>query len=448
MNFLISIAGPSGVGKTTMANMLLSISDYNSSIIISGDDAHKWERKSKNWQVFTHLNPEANNLHEDYIQLLSLKNNNTISRKHYNHSNGLFDQPEIIEPKNTIIYEGLHALYLEELRNIVDLKIYIDTDEELKIAWKLKRDLNKRGYTETQILETIKKRLNDEKNFILPQKQYADVIAKFTFDEIEGVNFEFNVKNNKFFNLFKRLENFYNVKKQFIKVCKTLSENEDLIQNKGGNLSCKYDNKMLITSSGFELKNVSMFEGVCITERKNINNIIYKHGRPSMESLVHSHFKDCVIHTHPFYLMSILCVKNSKSLIKKLYKNYNFDYIKYVPPGFELYKQIKNCSSDIVFCQNHGLFVNNIDLEKCLIMTKEINEIAKQFIIKNTKKQEKHSTNKFLFPDSVILNEHNKSLNNSIFTNIVNCDLKPKFLNNKEIKHILNMEEEKYRSSI
>ena len=127
---------------------------------------------------------------------------------------------------------------------------------------------------------------------------------------------------------------------------------------------------MLVTSSGFELKNVSMFEGACITEAKNINNIIYNYGRPSMESLVHSYFKHSVVHTHPFYLMSILCVKNSKSLIKKLYKNYNFEFIKYVPPGYELYKQIKNCNNNIVFCENHGLFVSDIDLEKCFFITK------------------------------------------------------------------------------
>ena len=103
MSFLISIAGPSGVGKTTIANMILSINQPNNSLIISGDDAHKWERASEYWQSFTHLDPEANNLEQDYLQLLALKSGETINRRHYNHSNGRFDEPEVITPKEVII---------------------------------------------------------------------------------------------------------------------------------------------------------------------------------------------------------------------------------------------------------------------------------------------------------------------------------------------------------
>jgi uridine kinase len=118
MNLLINIAGPSGVGKTTIANLIHAVNNYDSSIVISGDDAHKWERNNKNWQHITHLHPEANNLEQEYEQLSLLKNNKSINRSHYNHSTGLFDKPEIINSKKIIIYEGLHALYLEKMRNI------------------------------------------------------------------------------------------------------------------------------------------------------------------------------------------------------------------------------------------------------------------------------------------------------------------------------------------
>jgi len=448
MNFLINIAGPSGVGKTTMANMIMSVNEFDSSVIISGDDSHKWPRGHINWEKYTHLNPKANNLEKEYTQLLELKNNKQIFRSHYNHTNGMFDQETLINPKKNIIYEGLHALYNEEVRNISDLKIYIDTDEELKIAWKIKRDLNKRGYSEEQILETIKRRMEDEKEYILPQKLYADVVVKFTFDESEGVNFEYNCINKKFINLFEKIKNFYELKKQFIKVCKLLSEEQDLIQNKGGNVSVKYDNSMLITSSGFQLSNVSVFEGLCVIEKNNINNIIFNYGRPSMESRIHSHLDKATIHTHPKQLLTILCSKESKKIIKKLYKNYNFDYISYASPGYSLYNQIKNSHSKIIFCENHGLFVSSNDLYESYLITKQINEIATKFIINNTNKIDHHVTDKPLFPDSVILTELNKKLNNDIFNNILNCNLNPKFLNKKQIKDVLNMEEEKYRSSI
>jgi rhamnose utilization protein RhaD (predicted bifunctional aldolase and dehydrogenase) len=288
--------------------------------------------------------------------------------------------------------------------------------------------------------------MNDENQFILPQKEFADVIVKFTFDESEGVKFEYNCINNKYINLFEKIKNFYELKKQFITICKALNQDEQLIQNKGGNISLKYDNKMLVTSSGFQLKNVSMFEGLCIVEVDNINNIVFNYGRPSMETLTHSVLNKATIHTHPIYLLTLLCSKESKTLIKKLYKNYNFDYVKYVPPGVSLYNEIKKCNNDIVFCENHGIFVSSNDLYKSYCITKEIDEIAKQFIKENTKCSNKHYSEKPLFPDSVVLNDIYKQLNNNIYENIINCSLTPKFLKKTQIQYILNMEEEKYRS--
>jgi rhamnose utilization protein RhaD (predicted bifunctional aldolase and dehydrogenase) len=286
--------------------------------------------------------------------------------------------------------------------------------------------------------------MNDESRYITPQKKYADVIVKFTFDESEGVVFKFDILNEKYFDLFEKIKNFYNLKKEFIKICKHLSEDEEYIQNKGGNLSFKYKEKMLITSSGFELKNISMFEGACIVESQNPNNVIFKHGRPSMEVMAHSTLGDAAIHTHPIYLLSILCSKEGKEIIKNLYKNYNFEYIEYTSPGNKLYEQIKKQNSDIIFCENHGLFISNTDLNKCYLLTKEINQIAKEFI-RTSVNGVQHTTNNILFPDAAILQQHNKQLNNKIYTNIINCGLTPKFLTNDEINYILNMEEEKYR---
>ena len=68
-NRVISISGPSGVGKTTISNLIISVLEANSAIIISGDDSHKWERGSDNWKNFTHLNPEANNIDKEFKQL-------------------------------------------------------------------------------------------------------------------------------------------------------------------------------------------------------------------------------------------------------------------------------------------------------------------------------------------------------------------------------------------
>ena len=133
-NNIICISGPSGVGKTTIAKLLtsnhkdtvaLSINSIleQETIVISGDDSHKWTRKSKNWKRYTHLDPNANNLEKEKIQLSNLKNNISIKRRHYNHDTGLFDPVKEISPAQNIIYEGLHTLYDDQFRNLCDIGI-------------------------------------------------------------------------------------------------------------------------------------------------------------------------------------------------------------------------------------------------------------------------------------------------------------------------------------
>jgi len=444
-NKLFCITGPSGVGKTTMAKLLACVLEYNQTTIISGDDAHKWPRENENWQKFTHLNPEANNLENEFEQLNKIKNGNKITRSIYNHMSGLFDKTITVEPKEIIIYEGLHGLFLESLRNITDLKIYVDTDEELKIAWKIKRDMEKRGYTEEEVLKTIQRRLKDEMNYIHPQKQYADVIVRFALGET-GIEFNYILQNETYAFLFEKIKKFYNLKKDFFNICKLLSENEDLAQNKGGNISFKFENKILITSSGSEFKNISTFEGYCICDLFNPENVIYQYNKPSMELLAHCDMGSAVVHTHPKYLLSILCAENSKEILNKLYAKYNFDFVGYTTPGYKLHKKIEECKNNVIFCENHGLFVSDNNLYKAYETSKEINNIAKDFI--NSYSSQDLSTEDHLFPDSAVLPEINKSLNNFIYSNIISCDLKPKFLSSAEIDELLNMNEEKYRMTL
>ena len=199
-NKVISISGPSGVGKTSIANLIMCVLGKDS-LILSGDDSHRWERGDPKWRVYTHLNPAANNLESEKKSLLDLKDNKPIARKHYNHNTGKFDKEKIIAPKSHIIYEGLHTLYDIQLQNLADLKIYVDTDEELKLAWKMKRDLKERGYTKDQVISAIKKRSPDEKKYILPQRKSADVIVKFKFSE-SGILFDYELRDASYRSFF------------------------------------------------------------------------------------------------------------------------------------------------------------------------------------------------------------------------------------------------------
>ena len=63
--------------------------------------------------------------------------------------------------------------------NSYDVKAYLAPPESLRTAWKIKRDTRKRGYTDEQVLEQLRKREPDSEAFIRPQRKWADVIVSF-----------------------------------------------------------------------------------------------------------------------------------------------------------------------------------------------------------------------------------------------------------------------------
>jgi uridine kinase len=169
----IAISGDSGTGKTTMSSILQNT--YENVTLLECDRYHKWKRGDDNWNKFTHLNPEANYITKMNKDVFNLKLGNDIYQVDYDHRTGLFTDEEIVESKPNVIVCGLHSLYLD--KHITNMKIYMDTDENLRIYWKIKRDINKRGYTISHIYEQIMKRRNDFITYILPQKQLADIIV-------------------------------------------------------------------------------------------------------------------------------------------------------------------------------------------------------------------------------------------------------------------------------
>ena len=177
-NLVIGIGGDSGVGKTTL---LIKLKDIlgNKLLEIEGDGEHKWERGNENWDNYTHLDPKANYIHKQSESIIMLKNNKSIFRSDYNHGNGKFTEQKKVNPKEYIVISGLHPFYLPKLRKNIDLKVYLDTDENLRKHWKIIRDKKKRGYLVKNALKEIKKRIDDAKKHIYPQKEFADIIIKY-----------------------------------------------------------------------------------------------------------------------------------------------------------------------------------------------------------------------------------------------------------------------------
>jgi uridine kinase len=177
-NLVIGIGGDSGVGKSILLMRLDELLGERL-LQIEGDGEHKWERGDTNWSKFTHLDPKANYIHRQVEAIQALKNHEIISRSEYNHTNGKFSEPIKVLPKEFIVIAGLHPFYLPKSRKIIDIKIFVNTDEQLRRHWKILRDTRKRGYNMQKIQDQIEARVDDAQKYIYPQMEYADIIVEY-----------------------------------------------------------------------------------------------------------------------------------------------------------------------------------------------------------------------------------------------------------------------------
>lgn len=192
-NLTIGIGGDSGVGKTTyVSNLSLLLGERL--LKLEGDGEHKWERGHDNWNHFTHLDPKANNIHQQAQAIRDLKNDQKIYRSEYDHKTGNFTEPNRVEPRDFIAISGLHPFYLPVLRKTIDIKIFIDTDEKLRQHWKILRDTKYRGYSLDKIMAQIESRKIDSEKYIHPQKHFSDLTIRLYTED----NFELGREDSQF----------------------------------------------------------------------------------------------------------------------------------------------------------------------------------------------------------------------------------------------------------
>ncbi len=175
---LIGVAGDSGCGKSTFLRRLTDLFGEDFVTVICLDDYHCLDRKQRKETGITALDPRANNFDLMAEQMKALKEGRAIDKPIYNHETGLLDPAERIEPNHIIVIEGLHPLYDERVRNLIDFSVYLDISDEVKIAWKIQRDMAERGHRYEDVLFAINARKPDFTAYIDPQKQYADVVIQ------------------------------------------------------------------------------------------------------------------------------------------------------------------------------------------------------------------------------------------------------------------------------
>ncbi|MGB3532999.1 MAG: phosphoribulokinase [Microcoleaceae cyanobacterium] len=175
---LIGVAGDSGCGKSTFLRRITDIFGEDFVTVICLDDYHSLDRKQRKETGITALDPRANNFDLMYEQIKTIKSGQSIMKPIYNHETGELDPPEQVNPNRIVVIEGLHPLHDERVRELIDFSVYLDISQEVKIAWKIQRDMAERGHRYEDVLASINARKPDFEAYIDPQKQHADVVIQ------------------------------------------------------------------------------------------------------------------------------------------------------------------------------------------------------------------------------------------------------------------------------
>ena len=188
---IIGIAGGTGSGKTTVVKKIVESLPPNYVAVVPLDSYYndttgltEEERKAIN---FDH--PDAFDWKLLIKQIDDLRHGKVIDQPSYSYilSNRL---PETIrvEPKPVIIVEGIMSLINKRLRDMMDLKIFVDTDPDERLIRNIQRDTIDRGRTVSMVVDRYLKVLKPmHEQFIEPTKRYADIIIPQGGENEKGI---------------------------------------------------------------------------------------------------------------------------------------------------------------------------------------------------------------------------------------------------------------------
>src|SRR6202030_2326149 len=176
----VGIGGDSGSGKSTLANAFYDLLGRDRITTVCLDDSHSLDRRDRALVGVTPLNPRANNFALMEEQLWALKRGESVAKPVYDHADGTFNAAEHVDPNDVVIVQGLHPFLLPGVREAFDLKVWLDPEMELRIKWKLQRDVAKRGYNGAEVRAEIDSRRADAEAYIQPQRACADLVVRFS----------------------------------------------------------------------------------------------------------------------------------------------------------------------------------------------------------------------------------------------------------------------------
>lgn len=191
-NFIIGITGGSGSGKTTIIKEIKGSFDKQDLCIISLDDYYKLREEQKvddegvkNFDLPESI--ELAELHEDVQELLK---GNPVNRKEYTFNNEKKrPRRKTFLPAPIIIVEGLFVFTYKPLREMFNLKVFIEAKDHLKVIRRINRDRIERNYPLDDVLYRYEHHVQPAyEKYVLPYKEEADIVINNNKDYRKGLN--------------------------------------------------------------------------------------------------------------------------------------------------------------------------------------------------------------------------------------------------------------------
>jgi phosphoribulokinase len=176
---ILGVVGDSAAGKTTITRGLVRVLGEPNVSHICTDDYHCYDRRQRGELGITPLHPDCNYVDVITQHLIHLRRGEAILKPVYRHQDGTFGPPVYVQPERFTLIEGLLGYHLPAMRDIYDVRVFLNPPEDLRRRWKVQRDCSRRGYTTDQVLADLDRREPDSEAFIRPQRRYADMLVSF-----------------------------------------------------------------------------------------------------------------------------------------------------------------------------------------------------------------------------------------------------------------------------
>ena len=177
---VIGIAGGTGSGKTTLMKNI--VSRFEGDVTVLSHDNYYKRHDDLTYEERTQLNyDEPDALETDLMaaHLERLRRGEAIDCPVYDFSaHNRSEETVRIEPRKVIIVEGILIFENEPLRNLMDIRIFVDTDADVRLCRRITRDVNKRGRTLESVLTQYQQTVKPmHEKYVEPSKKFANIVV-------------------------------------------------------------------------------------------------------------------------------------------------------------------------------------------------------------------------------------------------------------------------------